>query len=138
MLTCGLAFFIGRNVLMGIFTDNPDILRIGSVMLIYAAIYQFFDAVYVCYNGALRGAGDTLFPAVLTAVLCWGITVFGGRMIATFFTSVGPGGAWTIATAYGVLLGVFMYGRWARGAWRRIHLERDERRGFEVISPEVA
>ena len=95
--------------------------------------------MYVCYNGALRGAGDTLFPAVLTGVLCWSITVFGGRMVAIYWTTLGPGGAWTIATIYGVLLGVFMYGRWARGTWRKIHLEpHDRRRGFEVISPEIA
>lgn len=134
MLTCGAVFFAGRNVLMGIFTDNPEILRIGAVMLIYAAVYQFFDAMYVCYNGALRGAGDTLFPAVLTGVLCWGITVVGGRMIATYRPEWGPGAAWGVATTYGVLLGVFIYGRWARGAWRKISLEGGETRGFEIVA----
>ena len=45
------------------------------MLLIFAAVYQFFDAMYIVYNGALRGAGDTFVPAVMTGVLCWGITV---------------------------------------------------------------
>jgi MATE family multidrug resistance protein len=109
-------------VLLRAFTSNPDILRIGSTLLVYAAIYQFFDAVYIVYNGALRGAGDTLVPAVATGVLCWGITVIGGRAIAEHFPRFGPAGPWTAATAYGVLLGIFIYVRFVRGGWRSIEL----------------
>ncbi|MDB5300678.1 MAG: MatE family transporter, partial [Phycisphaerales bacterium] len=55
MLTCGLLFFLGRNVLIGLFTHDPEILRIGAMLLVFAAVYQFFDAMYIIYNGALRG-----------------------------------------------------------------------------------
>lgn len=122
MLACGVGFFLGRHVLLRAFTSNPNILRIGSTLMVYAAIYQFFDALYIVYNGALRGAGDTLVPAVATAVLCWGITVLGGRAIAEHFPQFGPAGPWTAATAYGVLLGIFIYVRFVRGGWRSIEL----------------
>jgi multidrug resistance protein, MATE family len=122
MLTCGAGFFVGRRILLGLFTQNPEILRIGSIMLIYAAVYQFFDAMYIVYVGALRGAGDTLVPAVATAVLCWGITVAGGRAVGRYLPQWGPAGPWAAATAYGIILGVFMYARFARGRWRTIRL----------------
>ena len=122
MLACGVGFYFGRHVLLGLFTENRNILSIGSTMLIYAAVYQFFDALYIVYLGALRGAGDTLVPAIATAALCWGITVAGGRALAAYVPQWGPAGPWAAATTYGVILGFFIYGRFARGEWRKIQL----------------
>ena len=90
--------------------------RIGATLLVFAAIYQFFDAMYIVYNGALRGAGDTFVPAVATAVLCWSITVVGGLVIARTMPRFGPAGPWTAATVYGAILGIFMYTRFV--AWQ--------------------
>jgi MATE family multidrug resistance protein len=123
MAACGVGFFIGRRVLLELFTDNPTVLGAGAVMLVYAAVYQFFDAMYIVYLGALRGAGDTLVPAVATGVLCWSVTVAGGRAIAVWAPRLGPAGPWAAAMAYGIVLGAFIYGRFARGGWRRIRLE---------------
>lgn len=122
MVACGVGFFLGRRVLVGLFTSNPEIIRIGAVMLIYASIYQFFDAMYIVYNGALRGAGDTLVPAIATGVLCWGMAVFGAYAVAKYAHGLGPAGPWAAATLYGITLGLFMYGRFAAGGWRRIEL----------------
>lgn len=123
MVICGLGFFLGRHVLMELFTNDPEVLRIGATLLGFAAIYQFFDAMYIVYNGALRGAGDTFVPAVATAILNWGITVGGGFLIAVKFPQWGIAGPWTIATGYGIILGLFIWLRFKRGKWRQIHLE---------------
>lgn len=123
MLTCGLLFFVGRYWLIGLLAEDPEIRRIGAMLLIFAAVYQFFDAVYIIYVGALRGAGDTFVPALMTAVLCWGITVGGGLLVAKWFPHWGAAGPWTVATCYGIVLGVFMYGRFRRGRWKLIRLE---------------
>jgi MATE family multidrug resistance protein len=123
MMTCGLLFFLGRNQLISVFSHDPQVCRIGAQMLIFAAVYQFFDAVYIVYNGALRGAGDTLVPAVATGILCWGLTVFAARWTAVNLPQFGTAGPWTVATIYGVILGIFMYARFRAGGWERIHLE---------------
>ncbi len=123
MVACGIFFFLGRNVLIRAFTDDPETLKIGATLLIFCAVYQFFDALYITYNGALRGAGDTLVPAVATAVLNWSLTVFGGYLIAVYFHQFGPAGPWTIATFYGGVLGIFIYVRFRRGHWKKIQLE---------------
>jgi MATE family multidrug resistance protein len=122
MLLCGIVFFVGRRWLLELFTQNPHILKIGSMMLIYAALYQFFDAMYIVYYGALRGAGDTLIPGVATALLCWGVTVLGARTIARLYPQFGPAGPWAAATLYGIVLGLFMYIRFYAGPWRKIRL----------------
>ena len=126
MLSCGVLFFVARRELIGLFTTDPEIVALGSLLLVFAAFYQFFDAVYIIYVSALRGAGDTFVPALVTAGLCWGITLFGGLLIVTLRPDWGVAGPWTAATVYGVILGVFMYRRFALGRWKAIRLDRDQ------------
>jgi MATE family multidrug resistance protein len=127
MMSCGLVYILGRNELMGFFTRDAEVLRIGAILLVFGGIYQLFDAMYILYNGALRGAGDTLVPAVATAILCWGIAVFGGYAVARLRPEWGPTGPWTLASIYGLILGVFMMARFVRGGWKRIHLDTTPR-----------
>ncbi len=123
MAGCGLLFFLDRRGLIGLFTVDPAVLAVGQQLLIFAAVYQLFDAMYIIYNGALRGAGDTLMPAVMTGLLCWGIAVLGGWSIGHWRPALGPAGPWTAALLYGILLGLWMWARFARGRWRTIRLE---------------
>ncbi|HEY8667274.1 MAG TPA: MATE family efflux transporter [Tepidisphaeraceae bacterium] len=122
MMGCGVLFYIGRNQLIRVFSADPEILRIGAMYLTFAAIYQLFDAMYIVYNGALRGAGDTFVPAVATFGLCWGITVAGGFLAATFAPQF-LAGPWVLATVYGIILGLFIGGRFLKGKWKEIRLE---------------
>jgi len=139
-VSCGVFFLLGRNVLIQVFTSDPQVQKTGATLLVFAAVYQFFDAIYITYNGALRGAGDTLVPAIATAILNWGITVAGGYWVAATWPQFGPMGPWAIATLYGVILGVFIYVRFRRGAWRLIHLDpapsADTVRGFDELVPQ--
>lgn len=125
MVCCGLFFFVGRHWLMGMFTDEADVQRMGAMLLVFAAVYQFFDALYLLYMGALRGAGDTFVPAMAVAVLCWTIAVGGGVLMAHFWPGLGVAGPWIMATAYGITVGFFVYARFRGGAWRAIRLEDD-------------
>lgn len=93
MLSCGLLLFFFRNQLMQLFTSEPDVLRTGAVLLVFAAVYQLADAMYVSYSGALRGAGDTFVPAVATGVLNWSLSVGLGFVVARLLPrwgAVGP------------------------------------------------
>jgi MATE family multidrug resistance protein len=139
MFLCGVVYVLGRNVLMGLFTHDPEVLRLGATVLIFCGVYQLFDAMYIVYNGALRGAGDTFVPAVALFVLCWGITVGGGYAVAHWRPQWGLIGPWGMATAYGAILGVFILLRFSRGRWRGIHLARQEAsdtvRGFAEPVP---
>ena len=123
MLVCGLFFFLSRNWLIGLFSADAAVRREGAMLLVFAAVYQFFDAMYIVYNGALRGAGDTFVPAVATGVLCWGITVFGAHAVARARPAWGAAGPWAAATFYGIVLGIFILARFKRGAWKAIRLE---------------
>lgn len=138
MLVCGTLFLVFRHALIGLFTRDPDVLQTGALLLIFAAVYQVFDAMYIVYNGGLRGAGDTFVPAVVLAVLCWCIVVFAAYFVAHRFHNLGPAGPWLAASTYGLTLGIFMLTRFRRGKWRAIRLDApgdaDRLPGFEMAT----
>jgi MATE family multidrug resistance protein len=119
---CGVIYITARRPLIEVFSRDPQIVRIGGIYLVIAAIYEISDAMYLVYLGALRGAGDTLAPSVVGGVLCWSITVGGGYSVARFVPAAGYAGPWIVACAYGWVLGTFMLVRFTRGKWRKIHL----------------
>ena len=120
MLCCGVFFFLGRNLLISLFSDDPNVIRVGGILLTFAAIYQLFDGLYIIYIGALRGVGDTFWPGVVTAVLCWTIVVGGGASAGFYAPQWGPTGPWVAASVYGAVLGVFLCLRFSRGDWKAL------------------
>ena len=41
MLICGVVFFLGRNTFISLFSSDPDVIRVGGILLTFAAIYHF-------------------------------------------------------------------------------------------------
>lgn len=134
MTACGLLMAIFREGLLHVFTQGEaakpeevaEILRIGSSMMICAAVFQTFDALGIVYSGALRGAGDTVVPGVVTVVLSWTVIVGGGWALARFVPQWSSLGPWIASAAYIIVLGFVMAGRFESGRWRRIRLLRPD------------
>jgi len=145
MTGCGVAFLLaGRELVDFVVRVGPspgaaalaqrqEVLRIGGQMMICAAAFQLFDAVNIVYSRGLRGAGDTLYPMVMTIVLAWGIIVGGGLLMVRLLPRWESLGPWLAASAYVILLGAVMARRFEGGAWRRIDLLG--RRGVAATAP---
>ena len=76
---------------------------------------------------ALRGAGDTRWPAVAVALHCWVIFIMGGYLVSRYVPSLGYHGPWMMCTAYIILLGLVLRWRFVSGAWRKIDLFGDRK-----------
>ena len=90
--------------------------------MIWAALFQIFDAIQMVSNGALRGAGDTKVPMMITIGGAWFLFI----PLAYLFGSVLGGGvvwAWAGGTIYAVFLGVTLFLRLQRDRWREISIE---------------
>ena len=121
MFAAGVFFFAFRRQLVALFRDDPEIVRIGARLLMIAAFFQAFDAVGIVSSGALRGAGDTRFTMVVSALMAWCVFV----PAAWFFTYVlswGAEGAWIAVTLYVLLMAVVFMARFVRGRWRSIDI----------------
>lgn len=129
MGACAVAFVAFREPLVGLFVAEdlgPDrqaaILKIGMQVMVLAAAFQLFDAMGITIVGALRGAGDTVVPGVVTMVLAWTVLVGGGYGVvhlAPQWESLGP---WGAAAAYIIFFGLFAVHRFARGHWKTLRL----------------
>jgi len=76
------------------------VIAVAATLLPIAAAFQIFDGLQVVSLGALRGAADTRFPAVIALVGFWLL----GLPLAAYLgyqTPLGPRGLW-----WGITLGL--------------------------------
>ena len=128
----GLVFLFGRAPLMGLLSvdpatslSDPEVVRLGAGLLIWAAVFQVFDAASITYMNALRGAGDTRWPAIMIVLDCWGVFIGGGYLVSRWVPSLGIHGPWMMCTVYIILYGLLLWWRFQRGAWRKIDIFRE-------------
>jgi multidrug resistance protein, MATE family len=131
----GLVFWLARTPLMRLLSDDAEVIQLGGNVLIWAAIFQVFDAAQITYVNALRGAGDTRWPAIVVAAHCWLIFIGGGYLMAKYCPQLGLNGPWMTCTLYITLLGLALRRRFAGGTWRKIELFKDgvPSGGFPVL-----
>ncbi len=100
--------------LMGVFTDDENVILIGSkYLIIVSAFYILFSTMFVL-NGVMRGAGATLVPMFITLLALWVV-----RIPASYYLSLemGETGIWwaiPIGWFLGMILSFIYYltGKW--------------------------
>jgi MATE family multidrug resistance protein len=102
-------------------TDWNELSRTASTLLLFVAVYSVFDALSVVYASALRGAGDTVFPMVITLLSSWLIMV---GPAAWILRSDAPtlGKLWLTCAMNITFTGSCMFFRWRSGYWKTIRL----------------
>jgi MATE family multidrug resistance protein len=134
----GLVFYFARIPLMESLSDDPAVIEVGALVLIWAAVFQFFDAMGITYINALRGAGDTRWPAYWVAFCCWVIFIGGGWTIGLIFPGWGVNGPWAMCTLYITVLGLGVRWRFRRGAWEKFNIFQPESTpSVEPIDPRM-
>ena len=117
----GVFFFIFRFSLIAVFSTEPLVIQLGANILLCAVAFQLFDGLGITFFGALRGAGDTHWPAGFTVLVL--IAVFTplslGSVAYTNLESLGP---WLAGTVNVILLGLGFWWRFAQGTWREIDI----------------
>ena len=106
--------------------DFPAILELGKTLLIFVACYCLVDGLAIIYSAALKGAGDTFFALILTAVLSWSILVLPVYLSITYF-GAGIRTSFAFIIAYFTALAIGFYLRYRGGKWKKLR----------VIEPEV-
>ena len=115
LLTFAAVYLFG-NEMMRIFTKDIDVVAIGKEYLLIIGGFFIVHGALNVYNGALRGAGDTLFPMITSLVCLWLIRI----PLAYYLSSwLGPNGIWWaigISITIGLIV-TFVYYR--LGFWKR-------------------
>ncbi len=103
-----------RNILMYFFTDNEEVIRVGTEYLIITATFYLLFSVMFTFNGVMRGAGDTLIPMFITLIALWVIRI---PLAVILSGLIGTDGIWWSAPASwftGMLFSILYYstGKW--------------------------
>lgn len=93
-VTCALAFIVLRHQLPLIFNDNPQVLALSALLLLYAAIFQISDSTQAICAGLLRGIKDVKVPTFFIAIAYWVVGIPVGCLLA-FYYEMGAAGIWT-------------------------------------------
>ena len=115
LLTFAAVYLFG-NEMMRIFTKDIDVVAIGKEYLLLIGGFFIVHGALNVYNGALRGAGDTLFPMITSLVCLWLIRI----PLAYYLSSwLGRNGIWWaigISITIGLIV-TFVY--YKIGFWKR-------------------
>ena len=94
------------DILVSFFTQDPNVMQLGIVLLMFAAFFQIADALVIGAQGSLRGYKVTLMPMFIMLISFWIFALpFGYSLAVTEFWNVqlGAPGMWT-----GMCIGLFV------------------------------
>jgi MATE family multidrug resistance protein len=121
MTTVGLAFLFFPAQIVGFFTTEPEVVALGTMPLRVVGLIQPLLAASMIFAGALRGAGDTRYPMVVTGGAIWFVRL---PLAYLFALILGGGllGAWAAMTIDMVLRGVLNFLRFRSGSWKTLQV----------------
>jgi putative MATE family efflux protein len=120
MLTMGVVFAVAAETLTALFAPGQtEVIALAAAALRISALAQAGQAAAFIFAGALRGAGDTLFPMGATAAGLLLVRLPFALLLALHW-EWGLIGAWAAMAADLTVRGLLMSGRFARGRWRTV------------------
>ncbi|HTY17331.1 MAG TPA: MATE family efflux transporter [Myxococcota bacterium] len=114
-------FVLAPEALLGMYIDDPEVLRLGRPLLALGAAFQLFDALQIVTGGALRGAGDTRWPFLVQTGLAWVVRLPFAYLFAIVLGR-GVVGAWYAEFLFILALAVALGWRFRNGAWKEVRI----------------
>lgn len=107
-----------REQLIGLFTDDLQIIAIGAGIFLLSIVLEPGRTFNLVVINSLRAAGDARFPVMMGVLSMWGVAVplaywFGIRLEMGLF------GVWIAFAADEWLRGLLMLLRWRSRAWEK-------------------
>jgi MATE family multidrug resistance protein len=95
-----LVLVFGATWLAGLLTKDAAVIALASLLMAYAAVFQYPDGLQAMSAGALRGLKDTRVPMLITVLAYWGLGLPLGWWLG-LAQGQGAPGLWT-----GLILGL--------------------------------
>jgi len=128
-----ILFVVFARPLVSVFTPVESVIEIAIPVLFVLAVTEFIQSNLMCTTGALRGAGDTMYPLYASIL---GIWVF-RLALAYVFVNIfhwGLVGAWCSYLVDQFVRDIFIQRRFKSGKWR--FMRKNKR--FEMDDDDLA
>ena len=116
MLLSGALLFAFAPAMVGIFSRDAAVIRLGSTVLRMVACSELFYGVFVVIEGMLQGAGQTKIPFFFNVIGMWGVRIV-GTFLFTRILGFGLVSAWGCMIGHNMLLFVLYTVYYLRGRW---------------------
>ncbi|HEY0094595.1 MAG TPA: MATE family efflux transporter, partial [Archangium sp.] len=104
--------------LVGLFTDNGDIIRLTSQVIVLSLILETGRSFNLVLVNALRAAGDATFTVYIgfLSMACLSLSL---GYLFVFKMNLGLAGVWLAVSADEWTRGIIFWFRWRSRAWER-------------------
>jgi len=116
MILSGSALFAFAPALVGIFSDSPEVMALGTTVLRMVAVSEPFYGFSIILEGMMIGVGKTKQPFVYNALGMWCVRI-AGTFVCTRLLDFGLVSAWACMIAHNMLLFVLYLADYLRGTW---------------------
>ncbi|RPJ95114.1 MATE family efflux transporter [Rummeliibacillus sp. TYF005] len=112
---------IFRYPLMRIFTDNPEVIKIGTSVLLLSVLLETGRTFNITIINTLRAAGDAKYPVVIGffSMVCMSLTL---GYFLVFHLHLGLVGVWLAIAADEWCRAILVFFRWKSRKWERYAL----------------
>ena len=121
MGSMGIIFILFPKLIIPIFTQDSELIALSIPGLQIIGVLQFFDAIAITLWFALGGVGNTLYPALVDGISC-----FGFFLPVAYLTGITLGwgymGPWIAFSLHLVIIMMFMNLKIRTGTWKHIQI----------------
>lgn len=111
-----LLLFLFGKPLLGIFTDDPEILAMGQGLLLIDIFVEIFRGFNHIEENSLRGSGDVVFPMAVSLISCWSMSVLFSYLLGVRL-GLGLAGCWIAFAMDEAFRGINYFFRWRSRKW---------------------
>lgn len=119
------AVIVLRKPLMGMFTSDPEIIRLGANVLLLSIVLETGRTINIVLINSLRAAGDAKYPLWVGMFTMVAMSLSLGYLFV-FKLDLGLAGIWLAIAADEWMRAVIMYFRWKSRAWEKHGLIQQE------------
>ncbi|AMQ06210.1 MATE family efflux transporter [Sporosarcina psychrophila] len=117
---------IFRYPLLGLFTDNKEIIEIGASVLLLSFLLETGRTLNIVIISSLRAAGDAKYPVLIGAFSMVAVSLPLGYLLV-FQLDLGLVGIWLAIAVDEWIRAIIMYFRWKSRKWERYALVTPEK-----------
>jgi Na+-driven multidrug efflux pump len=132
-LSAVILVMVFRNQLIGLFTDNPEVIKIASAVLLLSIFLETGRTMNIVIINSLRAAGDAKFP-VMIGVFSMVLMSLPLGYFLVFYLNMGLPGIWIAIAVDEWTRATIMYFRWKSRAWEKYALVHPEASEDKVTS----
>ena len=117
MIGSGGLLFLFAPELMRIFSEDTEVISLGTTVLRMVAVSEPFYGVPIVIEGMMQGLGRTVAPFVYNVLGMWCIRIV-GTFVCTQILGYGLISAWACMIAHNLLLFILFTCHYASGRWK--------------------